>query len=456
MRIARQNRSLPVFMLALLVVTAAVTFSALKPRPRPVTSLSLSLRSGSGAATSSRLGNTTDDLIARLQDRIRANSNDINAYNQLGNAYLQRVRETGDPSSYGMAEAAFKGALERAPNNLEAVVGQGALALARHDFRKALALGEQARALNSSISRVYGVIADAQIELGMYEDAVKTTQVMVDMRPDLSSYTRVSYLRELNGDPQGAIEAMQAAVTAGGPNAENTQWTRVQLGNLFWNQGDLQSAERQYQQALVALPDYLHALAGLARVRGAQARYDEAIALYTRALKRMPVPEYVIALGDVYARKGDKTAAKQQYDLVQAIAKLFIANGVNMDLETALFFADHDLSLGASLQKARAAYAARPSIQTADGLAWTLYKTGNVADAQRYAAEALRLQTRDPIKLFHAGMIAKALGQRDQARRYLQAALNLNPRFSLLYDNLARTALDELNAQAGTAPKAQR
>jgi tetratricopeptide (TPR) repeat protein len=58
---------------------------------------------------------------------------------------------------------------------------------------------------------------------------------------------------------------------------------------------------------------------------------------------------------------------------------------------------------------------------------------GNYQEAQRYASEVLQLYTRDPLKLFHAGMIAKALGEKEQAREYLQQAIDLNPHFSLLY-----------------------
>jgi tetratricopeptide (TPR) repeat protein len=182
-------------------------------------------------------------------------------------------------------------------------------------------------------------------------------------------------------------------------------------------------------------------------VRAAQGRYDEAIALYTAATQRMPLPEYVIALGDIYARTGDTAQAARQYELVQAMDALLAANGVNTDLETALFFADHDLDLPASLTKARAAYAARPSVHAADVLAWTLYKTGSYAEAQRYSAEALRLGAQDSLKLFHAGMIAHAAGQPEQARDDLRRALMLNPHFSLRYEGLAAATLKELDAR---------
>ena len=155
----------------------------------------------------------------------------------------------------------------------------------------------------------------------------------------------------------------------------------------------------------------------------------------------MPLPEYAIALGDVYAVMGEKVKAEEQYDLVRSMDKLLRANGVDTDLEIALFNADHDIDLQRSLEKARAAYDARPSIHAADTMAWTLYKTGNYKEAQEYSSEALKLGTRDPLKLFHAGMISKALGDKEQARTYLQQAIDLNPHFSLLYADEAADSL---------------
>jgi tetratricopeptide (TPR) repeat protein len=391
----------------------------------------------------------TDDLIAGLQDRIRRKPADLDSYAQLGAAYVQRARETGDPTYYARAEAVLESARQRDPQHVETLISRGTLALARHQFREALLIGEQARALNPSIPRIYGVIGDAQVELGMYDEAVATIQTMVDLRPDLGSYSRVSYLRELHGDLDGAIEAMQAALNAGGPAAENVQWVRVQLGHLHFKRGDLDTAEKQYDAALKLLPDYMPALAGLAQIDASRREYESAIERYTEVTQRMPLPEYIAALGDVYARAGDSKNAQAQYDLVGALDRLLAANGVNTDLEIALFYADHDSELESALAKAQAAYAERPGIHAADVLAWTLYKAGRYAEARRYSDESLRLGTRDALKLFHAGMIAHALGQDDAARTYLQQAIDLNPHFSIRWSDAAVQTLQELKSQGG-------
>ena len=396
------------------------------------------------AENSSRTNASTDRQIQSLQDRLRTHPNDWQSYSQLGLAYLQKARETGDPTYYLKTEEALDKALSFQADDYASISAHGALALARHDFSRALEWGEKAKRINPDRTYAYGVIADAQIELGRYEEAIETLQTMVDLRPDMSSYSRISYLRELHGDTEGALAMMQLAVDSGTPNSENTAWVRTQLANLYFNTGDPKQAELEYQLTLQNRPNYVYALAGLGRVRAAQGKMEEAIQLLNQAITIMPLPEFVITLGDLYQASGQQDKASQQYQLVAAIETIYRANGVDMDMEIALFHADHDKNITETAALARQAYANRPSIHGADALAWALYKTGNYADARKFSAEALQLGTKDSLKLFHAGMIAIKLGDKSQAREYLEEALAINPHFSVLYAEEAQRTLETL------------
>jgi tetratricopeptide (TPR) repeat protein len=399
--------------------------------------------------TASRAAAPSDRLITDLQARLSANPDDWPAYTQLGLAYLQKARETADPSYYQKAEQALDTVLAREPGDYVALSALGELALARHDFARALELGEKARGLNPRRAYAYGVIADAQVELGHYEEAVATVQQMVDLRPDLSSYSRVAYLRELHGDLDGAIEAMQWALSAGGPALENTLWTQVQLGHLYFHTGRLAEAETEYRRALEREPNYVHALAGLARLAAARGDLAQAIQLYTAVTERMPLAEYVIALGEVYTAAGQTPKAQQQYDLARAIDQLYRASGVNTDLELALFLAEHG-DAAEAVTRARAAYAERPTVFAAEVLAWALHQAGDDAAALPYARESLKLGSQDALRLFRAGMIEYRLGHLAEAQAKLQAALDLNPYFSLRYAETARQTLAQITATLQT------
>jgi tetratricopeptide (TPR) repeat protein len=417
-------------------VLGVLTLGNDEPSQQRRTSLPFDFRPAASAST--------DELIGTLQQRVRENPNDFDSHISLASAYLQKVRETGDPSLYTKTSGLLDRAGKIDPTNPELFAAQGTLAFARHDFRGALERGKQALVLDPENARYYGIVGDAQVELGMYDEAIQSYQEMVNRRPDLASFSRVAHARELYGDPEGAIEAMEFALEAGSGTPENTAWAHAQLGNLWFNFGNVEEAAKAYDLSSRSLDAYAPALAGRAKIAAARGELEQAAVLYGQAFNRMPLAEYAIALGDVYAKLGEEQKAEEQYEIVRVIDRLYKANGVNTDLEIALFYADHGIDLQTALKKARSAYEARPSIHAADVLAWTLYKTGNYREAQKYSSEALRLGTRDPLKLFHAGMIAKELGQEERAREYLRQATDLNPHFSLLYSGTAAAALDDL------------
>ena len=391
-----------------------------------------------------------DSRIQSLQETLRGDDQRAKgpAATMLGQAYLQKARETGDPGYYPKAETLFQQALASDGDDVDAIVGLGTLALARHEFAAALDWGERARALAPYHAAAYGVIGDAQVELGRYDEAIETVQAMVDLRPDLSSYSRVSYLRELMGDREGALVAMEQAATAGSGYAENVAWVRVQLGNLRFDGGDLAGAASEYAAALAAVPGYAPGLAGQARVAAASDDLDRAADLYAEAVRTIPLPEFVVGYGDVLSAAGRQDEAAAQYALVAAIQQLYAANGVDTDLELALYTADHGGAedLPEAVQKARAQVDVRPSIVAWDVLAWTLYRSGDLDEAAAASKEALRLGTHNALMHFHAGMIAAARGETAQAITFLESAFALNPHFSVRYAPEARAALERLLA----------
>jgi len=351
---------------------------------------------------------SNEQVISSMEERLKEDPDNPKIAATLGQAYLQRARESGDPAYYSKSEILFTRALKREPAPIDAMLGKASLLMARHEFRNARDLAKKAIATDPDVVATYGILTDALVELGDYDEAIRTLDIMVRRKPNLSSYSRVSYIRELNGDFPGAIQAMKMAVESGAPSAENTAWCMVQLGNLYLIDGQLNRAEEQYQQALLRFPDYAHATAGLARVANARGDLAGAVEHYKRALDRIPLAEFAIGLGEVYERMGRSEEAKAQFDLVEAIQELYRANGVSIDIELALFNADRGRNIPQALDLASNEWRSRKSVRVADVYAWVLYRAGRYEEAREMISQALRLGTRDPLILHHAEAIADA------------------------------------------------
>ena len=379
----------------------------------------------------------TQGLVAGLQATLRSDPYDVRSLDRLGLAYQQRARETGDPTYYTKSGEALHRALGVTPRDLVATSGLGSLALSRHRFAEALALGRRAHAISPTTARNYGVIGDALVELGRYRAAFRAFDTMASIQPGLSSYARIAHARYLVGDLSGAVESMKLAVAASAGQGEPEAWTHAQLGKLYWSQGHLAAAQGEFRDSLNAFPHYPYAYDGLAQVEQARERLDAAIALERQAVNLIPLPQFVGSLGDMYAGVGRAADARRQYATISVIDRLLRANGVTTDLETALFDVDHGIRPHASLALARVAQRERPSIDGDDVLAWALARTGHCGEALHYSKRALRLGTLDSLRFFHRGMIERCLGDRAEARHWFVRALDLNPHFSLLWAPVA-------------------
>ncbi|HEY7077636.1 MAG TPA: hypothetical protein VH418_19805 [Solirubrobacteraceae bacterium] len=378
------------------------------------------LRVGGQSALDLRPDANTDARIAALQADVRAGRVDRTA--ALAAAYLQKVRETGDASFYTRADRLLARALARDPRDQATLVQAATLAAARHDFRGALRLTGRAEAAAEGTLAPLPVKVDALVELGRYGAAERTLQRLVDLKPNLTAYARISYFRELTGDLEGAIDAMRRAVTAGGPVPENVAYVQSLLGSLELTRGHVAAARHAYEAALAAMPAYAPAAAGRARVAAVEGDLRGAIARWRRVVERLPLPEYVIALGETELAAGRAGAGRRDLQLVHVQERLLAAAGVNTDVELAIYEAEHGKrTSGVAL--ARAAWRNAPSVRSADALGWALTRAGHPRAGLTWARRALRLGSLDPLLRYHAGMAALGAGRPAEGRRDLRSAI---------------------------------
>jgi tetratricopeptide (TPR) repeat protein len=360
-------------------------------------------------------------------------------YNKIAADFIRKARETGDFSLNTKAENAVAKAIEIEPENFDSIKLKASLHLTFHRFAEALELGTKLDNENPNNSFVYGILTDANVELGNYAEAIKFAQKMVDMKPNMSSYTRVAYLRSLHGDSVGAVESYKMAARIADPqDLEAQAWCNVHLGDEFYKIGKFTEAEKSYDTALQIFPNYAAAFVGKAKVRAVNNDNETAIRFFTEAQNRVPLTETVILLGDVYAKTGNADKAKQQYDLAEVIEQKF---GNTDQRRIAQMWADNDTKLPEALAIAEREHANRKDIFTADIYAWCLYKNGKSAEAKDVMTEAMRLKTNDARFYYHAGMIEKGLSNKKEAKQLLELALKINPAFDFIQAEKAREEL---------------
>jgi tetratricopeptide (TPR) repeat protein len=369
-----------------------------------------------------------NDPIGALQARLRVTPKDHRSWSTLALAYVEQARVTADPTYYGKADEALAKARALAPHDSVMYAATATLAAARHEFTRALRDSGRALEVNPYSAIAEAIRADALTELGRYDAALRAAHRADDLDPGPSTFARLSYQAELRGDLPEATRLMRLSQRQSGTSASSYAYATFHLGELARAAGRPQLAAHHYRNALDAEPTYMPALAGVARLAVAAGDLSTAEKDYLRVVQRLPLTEYVVELGELYEATGRPEQAQQQYAVATASARLFAANGVTTDLETAVFEADHG-SPAAALTAARAEWSRRHSVHTADALAWALHASGKDADALRYARQANALGTRDARIVFHLGAI-EAANELPQAAATLRDAKALDARVS--------------------------
>ncbi|MES2849086.1 MAG: tetratricopeptide repeat protein [Bacteroidota bacterium] len=411
-----------------------------------------SLLERKGIQANSEEWKTIKTSVEKLQAAVKANPGDKKSLTALANYMIMEARASGNYSYYDAAAMKYiDEVLAIDPNNFEGLCLKALVELSQHHFSDGLATAEKVRTVNPYSAFVYGILTDANVELGNYDSAVAAADQMMSIRPDLRSYARVSYLREIYGDYTGAVEVMQAAVDAGNPGDEATEWSRVQLGQLYENMGNLKTASMQYNLAANNRPGYPYPLAGLARIAVANKEYDKALSFYLQADSAINDLAFKEDIADVYRMMGmnDKAAdiSNKALNEMEAKAKAAITDntvGHYSDKEMAEAYIKNN-SYDQAIEHALAEYNRRPNnIDVNETLAWAYFKKGENTKAQQYIQTALKTNSQNPRLLCRAGLIHLQAANKAEAKKYLVAGLKNNPNIFPALKSESETALKQL------------
>lgn len=393
-----------------------------------------SLLTRKGALANAVEWEKTKARVAELEAKIAADPQDVKPRLQLAMIYMSEARITGNNYYYQATQKILDDVLVIDANNFEAYTFKASVAMSLHQFAEAKAMAEKAKSINPDNAYVYGVLVDANVELGNYMEAISMSDKMQILKPSLESYARASYLREIHGNYPAAIEAMKLAVQAGATGTESAEWARVALGDLYLNTGKLDSAELLYKTSLEVRPDFPTAQIGLAKVEKARKHYDAAIAHTESAIRTVSEVAYISQLAELHELKGDAAKAKEiRVDIIDLLEEgekeqqkgTGIKHNANRELaqaylnsnefDKALVFANNDLKL-------------RPTnIDANELVAWIYYLKGDYNNARIHADKMLATNTQSASILFKAGTIYAHSGNAAKGNSLVQKSKTINP-----------------------------
>jgi tetratricopeptide (TPR) repeat protein len=415
------RRPLPVRLLVIavsaLVLGAAITrwASAEPNRPAPTVS----------AATP----RSPADAVVRYERVVRAEPDNPVAWQSLAISAVQAVA-AGEPLAlYNRAETALARAESLAPGEFRNDIAGGYLSLARHDFAGARTRGLAAHAADPYNAEALAILVDAEIELGLYDDAERSLQSLFDLRPGLAANSRLSYFRELHGDVEGAREAFALAEIAGAGSAQDVANVALLRSKVAATHLEVEEARDALDRAQQYVPG-IDTTVGAARIALTAGEFDEAERLLEHAMAVAPSADAAEMLRDLRVYEGTTTELEELDAFLDANADEEIAAGADVRMERAFILAERGDA--AALPLAREAFDNRPNnIFTAGTLAWALHKAGDDAAALAYAERSVRLGTQDALLRFHAAIIFAANDARAAAADELRAALGVSPAFAL-------------------------
>jgi tetratricopeptide (TPR) repeat protein len=426
-----------IYIIALLVFAVAILGIVYKYKAdeqvKKTTVYGLLERKGSAAQTAEWA--TVKEKAKKLQDAVSADSNDIKSSLGLASLFIQEARITGDYAYYDVAAMKnVNDVLRKAPSNFEALVFKSLIYLSQHHFAEGVVTAKDAQLVNPYNAYVYGLMVDGNVEMGNYDSAIAYADKMVSIRPDLTSYSRISYIREIHGDYKGAIDAMKMAVEAGGPGDEYTEWSRIQLAALLEKTGDLKNAEALYNISLNLRPNYPFALAGLGRMALAAKDYPKAIAYYQKADSLISDNAIQEELADAYRlggqpKKADETINKLIDDLAKGAESSIKDENLGHYSDRELAYAYLKVNnKNKALEHAMLEYNRRPdNIDVNETVAWVHYSRGEYDKALPFIKAALKTNSKNPVLLTRAALIYDKAGDKALAKTLIAESTKSSP-----------------------------
>jgi tetratricopeptide (TPR) repeat protein len=450
------------FVLTVIALTGAVTAawlshrSSLEKPPAAISSVPESLSPALGkllSIYSQPSGASSLDRELRLAvETLRRHPQSSDKWVRFGDALLQRSRNTLDFSLYPQIEQAYLEARRLDPENIQALAGLAWAAGACHRFDDSVAWARLALAKDPDLPAAHGIIGDAAVELGRYAEAEKHYQRMLDLRPDMGSYSRAAHLLYLQGNSSRALALMRQALRAGGENPEHTAWCVAELASMLCREGAAPAARQLIESYLPRSPENPVLLAAAGQAHAALGDQVNAIARYEHSVRLVHQHHTLAALYDLYLASNRAEEAERIFERIETLHRDLRAQKIQGgEGQLARFYADVGKNLPEAVRLAELEHSHHETATAADALAWAYFRAGRNQEAGKLLPVILRHRAIDPAMLYHVGLIEESLGRRADAQRHLYAALSRESRFNPVHAPLAEAALQRLGSTTTAA-----
>jgi len=333
---------------------------------------------------------------------LQQNAQDAEARLKLADVYIKEARVTGEhghyyPAALEMTDAVILDQPEDQDILFRALAAKSGVLLSLHEFKDALVVGQKAYEQNPYNAQINGVLVDCYVELGQYQKAVAMADNMMKIRPDMRSYSRVSYLREIHGDVDGAKEAMNLAVRAGYPGQEETAWAMLTYGELLIKYGSLDAAEKVFEQILEVRKDYPFAVGAIGEIQYQRGEVKKAEETILRAMEIIPEVGFYTQMAQLYKDQGRNDEFKTIMDEVFVMLQEDVDSGHNMNLEYADIYLHLMNQPEKALEFAKKEYEKRPeNIDVNRMMAKVYKKLGKEEMMEKYLTIATSTNSQHP------------------------------------------------------------
>ncbi|WP_309671136.1 hypothetical protein [Gemmatimonas sp.] len=329
---------------------------------------------------------------------------------QLAALHLQRARESGVFNEYQQAESLARRSLStRTRRNAATAVTLTNSLLAQHRFTEAMDVARTLVSWEPEQPAYRALLGEVAMELGDDSTATAMFNSVWTARSGLSIAPRVARWLELTNHVEKARRVLHAARTEAlsrrDLSTETKAWFHLRVGELELRAGRARDAAAAYRAGLALDDQDPRLLAAMARLADQQEKPASVIAWGERAIAVRMDPATLGLLSRAYTQLGDREKASEY---AQTLAVVASAQPGPYDRAWSLYLLDQEEQVGTVLEKAKAELETRRDVYGYDLTAWALYRAGRFTEARAMMAQAMRLNTPDPLLQHHAAMIAAA------------------------------------------------